>query len=174
MVAIAAAVTGDREYTQTMASQSVSVTRDSKVLETHARSWADVCFDAINTGDADAAIDKAARQLGYPKPRADGPDEVSACYLNGSLPSTFNMLKKYSKPHPHNNDVWTGLLANANTGGENVHRGALLGAVLGAQAGLEGTSDKVFELYDKKSLEKEIDNFVKAVIRRKSNTRLEL
>ena len=48
-------------------------------------------------------------------------------------------------------DVWTALLANANVGGENVHRGCVLGALLGAHSGVErlppqlvdGLADKV-------------------------------
>lgn len=33
-------------------------------------------------------------------------------------------------------DVWAALLENANRGGENVHTGAVLGALLGADAGM--------------------------------------
>jgi ADP-ribosylglycohydrolase len=72
------------------------------------------------------------------------------------------MMAKYM---PHG-DAWTGLVANANVGGENVHRGALLGSFLGARAGLERLPSKMIDgLYNKAELEKEIDAFVKAVLR---------
>jgi ADP-ribosylglycohydrolase len=62
-------------------------------------------------------------------------------------------------------DAWTGLVANANVGGENVHRGSILGAVLGARAGYDRLPSRLENgLYDKASLAQEIDEFVQAVI----------
>jgi len=61
---------------------------------------------------------------------------------------------------------WKALLANANIGGENVHRGAILGAILGARAGDEQLpSDMKEGLYDKNLLRKEIDAFVESIMR---------
>eukprot|EP00854_Cymbomonas_tetramitiformis_P019500 gene19500-23318_t len=37
--------------------------------------------------------------------------------------------------HKYSGNIQQGLLANANTGGENVHRGIVLGALLGAAEG---------------------------------------
>lgn len=57
------------------------------------------------------------------------------------------------------------LLANANIGGENVHRGAVLGALLGASVGRTGIPDHlVHGLKDKVAIEKEIDAFVSVVL----------
>ena len=41
--------------------------------------------------------------------------------------------------------VEEGLLANANCGGENVHRGIVLGAILGASVGVQGVPGMRFE-----------------------------
>jgi ADP-ribosyl-[dinitrogen reductase] hydrolase len=61
---------------------------------------------------------------------------------------------------------WQALLANANIGGENVHRGAILGVILGARAGDEQLpSGMKGGLYDKNLLRKEIDAFVESIMR---------
>mmetsp|Transcript_216 Transcript_216/g.539 ORF Transcript_216/g.539 Transcript_216/m.539 type:complete len:82 (+) Transcript_216:1416-1661(+) len=73
------------------------------------------------------------------------------------------MMAKYTSKE---NDAWTGLVANANVGGENVHRGAVLGAVLGARAGYERLPSKMINgLYNHESIAKEIDEFVNAVMK---------
>ena len=75
------------------------------------------------------------------------------------------MVSKYTTRR--DNDAWTGLIANANIGGENVHRGAILGVVLGARAGLNNLPSQMINgLHDYVKLEKEIDDFVKAVMGR--------
>jgi hypothetical protein len=58
-----------------------------------------------------------------------------------------------------------GLLDNANCGGENVHRGAVLGALWGAHNGSEAASSRfAAQLHDKEALAVEIDAFVDAVL----------
>lgn len=49
----------------------------------------------------------------------------SACYISDSWPSVLYLAYKYA------DEIETGLLANANLGGDNVHRGTVLGAILG-------------------------------------------
>ena len=57
-----------------------------------------------------------------------------------------------------------GVLANANTGGENVHRGIVLGALLGADVGLKGIDVKwIHGLKDHVKIGETIDSFVRAV-----------
>lgn len=64
-------------------------------------------------------------------------------------------------------DIEQILLANANIGGENVHRGAVLGALLGAATGRSGIPEHLLRgLKDVGALEQEIDNFVAAVLPR--------
>jgi len=55
----------------------------------------------------------------------------TACYVEDSVPSVLYLALKYhDRPEQ-------GLVANTNLGGDNVHRGAVLGALLGAENGLE-------------------------------------
>jgi ADP-ribosylglycohydrolase len=49
----------------------------------------------------------------------------SACYISGSWPSVLYLAYKY-RHQPRQ-----GLVANTNLGGDNVHRGCVLGAILG-------------------------------------------
>jgi ADP-ribosyl-[dinitrogen reductase] hydrolase len=68
----------------------------------------------------------------------DDPDEAvvgrrfsTACYVEDSVPSVLYLALKYhDRPEE-------GLIANTNLGGDNVHRGSVLGALLGAANGLE-------------------------------------
>lgn len=50
---------------------------------------------------------------------------TSACYITGSWPSVLYFAYKYC------GDAEQALIANTNVGGDNVHRGAVLGAILG-------------------------------------------
>jgi len=75
---------------------------------------------------------------GFPYLRwLDEPDEAvvgrrlsTACYVEDSVPSVLYLALKYhDRPEE-------GLIANTHLGGDNVHRGAVLGALLGAANGL--------------------------------------
>ena len=48
-----------------------------------------------------------------------------ACYISGSWPSVLYLAYKYAA------EPKQALLVNTNLGGDNVHRGAVLGAILG-------------------------------------------
>ena len=81
------------------------------------------------------------------------------------------MISKYSQPAFLNerDGIWNTLLNNANTGGENVHRAAVLGVILGARVGDENLPQQLKEgLYDKVALEDEINAFVNAVMQKKA------
>lgn len=57
-----------------------------------------------------------------------------------------------------------GLLANANCGGENVHRGIVLGALLGAEAGERGIPEHLKTgLKDYEAINAEIEAFKAAI-----------
>ena len=83
------------------------------------------------------------------------------------------MISKYTQQSPKtgsssssSSSCWRALLANANVGGENVHRGAILGAILGAYAGDEQLPTEMKDgLYEKEAIEKEIDDFVRSVMK---------
>jgi len=68
----------------------------------------------------------------------DDPDDAvvgrrlsTACYVEDSVPSVLYLALKY------HDEPEKGLIVNTNLGGDNVHRGAVLGALLGAENGLE-------------------------------------
>jgi len=67
------------------------------------------------------------------------PDEVvigrrlsPACYIEDAFPASLYLAWKYA------NDFEAGVIANTNVGGDNCHRGAVVGALLGAAAGTAG------------------------------------
>lgn len=75
------------------------------------------------------------------------------------------MISKYTQ-QPPGNACWQALLANANVGGENVHRGAIIGAILGARAGDEQLQPELKDgLHDKEAIAKEIDEFVESIFK---------
>ena len=75
---------------------------------------------------------------------------TSACYISGSWPSVLYFAYKYA------DDTKAALLANANVGGDNVHRGSVLGLILGLISG--SALDSLFsQLTDASEIEKEID-----------------
>jgi ADP-ribosylglycohydrolase len=55
----------------------------------------------------------------------------TACYVEESVPSVIYLALKY------HDEPEQGLIVNTNLGGDNVHRGAVLGSILGAMNGLE-------------------------------------
>jgi ADP-ribosylglycohydrolase len=53
-----------------------------------------------------------------------------ACYIADAFPASLYLAWKYA------DDFEAGLIANANVGGDNCHRGAVVGALLGASTGM--------------------------------------
>lgn len=54
-----------------------------------------------------------------------------ACYIADAFPASLYLAWKYA------DDFETGLIANTNAGGDNCHRGAVVGALLGAAVGMD-------------------------------------
>jgi ADP-ribosylglycohydrolase len=80
----------------------------------------------------------------------------SACYITDSWPSVLYLACKYC------HDLEAGLLSNTNLGGDNIHRGAVLGVILGLA--MAGTSDALYEqLRDRQELDGEITALMNAV-----------
>jgi ADP-ribosylglycohydrolase len=63
----------------------------------------------------------------------------TACYVEDSVPAVIFLALKY---HGKAED---GLIANANLGGDNAYRGAVLGALLGAENGIEAFPERWIE-----------------------------
>lgn len=82
----------------------------------------------------------------------------SACYITDSWPSVLYLAYK------HSDSFEEAVLANTNAGGENCHRGAALGALMGAAHGRSGIPDRfVQELHASKDIGSEIDSYIHAL-----------
>ena len=78
-----------------------------------------------------------------------------ACYISDSWPVVLYLAYKYQ------DDPWQALRVNTNLGGDNVHRGMVLGTLLGLQTDSVATS--WFEkLVDHKIITQEIDALINA------------
>ncbi len=76
-----------------------------------------------------------------------------ACYIKDSWPCVCYLAEKYQ------DDASRGLLVNTNLGGENAHRGSVLGTLLGLSSGT--FDDQHFkQLHQHESLEQEIEHWV--------------
>ena len=87
-----------------------------------------------------------------------GPIFSPACYIEHSVPSVLYLLAKYET------DAEQALIANTEAGGDNCHRGALLGALLGAAGGTSVFPSRWIEqLHDKTAILEEIEYFIETL-----------
>jgi ADP-ribosylglycohydrolase len=77
----------------------------------------------------------------------------SACYISGSWPGVLYLAFKYR------HSVMAGLVANTNLGGDNVHRGAVLGVLLSLATG-SSDLDKFARLHDAALIQQEVEKLV--------------
>jgi ADP-ribosyl-[dinitrogen reductase] hydrolase len=90
------------------------------------------------------------------------PDEVvigrrvsPACYIAEAFPASLYLAWKYA------NDFESGVTANANVGGDNCHRGAVLGALIGGAVGVSRMPQRyVNDLDDSSRLKGQIETIV--------------
>jgi len=111
--------------------------------------------DALaSTAKSSFNLDVADLVRKYPEDRVViGQVFSPACYIDGSWPGVLFLAFKYCT------DIRQALLANTNLGGDNVHRGAVLGTLLGLVNG-ETANDFFDELVDKAAIEEEILSLV--------------
>jgi ADP-ribosylglycohydrolase len=82
-----------------------------------------------------------------------------ACYIEDSFPSVLYLAARY------NQDFEAALIANANAGGDNCHRGAVLGALLGAWLGYDAIPLRWRQgLVAGPAAEQEIDQFINTFV----------
>jgi len=75
-----------------------------------------------------------------------------ACYIADSFPASLYLAWKYA------DDFEGGVIANANVGGENCHRGAVIGALLGGTVGIERIPARFVDgIQDARALRARID-----------------
>jgi len=140
-----------------VARQSVRVTRQSANVEKFVEQLSLTLRPVIEgrASAAEAAQATATRMFNRPLNTAQ-PDPVVACYIDDNWQSLLLLAAKHA-------DFTTCLLANANAGGENVHRGLVLGALMGAQVGSSGIpSELKTGLVHSAEIKLEIDAFVAA------------
>ena len=111
----------------------------------------------------------AAKRLGFPAEaavqhvRRNGASDhyviggllSSACYIDHSLPAALYLAARYP------DDFEMALIANINAGGDNCHRGAVLGALLGSALGVAAIPERWLRgLTAHAELETEIEGFI--------------
>lgn len=155
----------------TAAGSCAATIRKSRIVEDVSSLWGKVVQVAILQND-DESFQESLRQFAMhtiqrePNRSVRDGSTMSACYLQQSLPGMIDMIAKYNpstqqEPTRQGEAVWEGLLANSNVGGENVHRGSIMGAIWGARAGASNLPPKLIHgLYPHDELAKEIDSFV--------------
>lgn len=108
----------------------------------------------IEAGKGHGGFDvKGLISRGLPDRQVVGHVFSSACYISDAWPVVLYFAYKYR------NKPYEGLLANTNVGGDNVHRGMVLGTLLGTLS--SSVAEQWFEkLVDQKSISKEINELV--------------
>eukprot|EP00611_Tribonema_gayanum_P005292 TRINITY_DN1452_c1_g1_i1.p1 TRINITY_DN1452_c1_g1~~TRINITY_DN1452_c1_g1_i1.p1 ORF type:complete len:407 (-),score=181.92 TRINITY_DN1452_c1_g1_i1:555-1775(-) len=158
--AAAAAAAAAREALSAQLARMIRVTRSSAVLPRFADNYARMLLAVLGGGDLRAAVQDAGAELGVDVPAMvrSNEDPMTACYITSAYPALLHYAYKYA------DDPEAALLASTNAGGENVARGCLLGALLGAAHGLRAFPQRfVRDLDDADALYGEIDAFVAAV-----------
>jgi ADP-ribosylglycohydrolase len=158
-VVFCAMTQGGRDAVFSDAQQCVSLFRKSEPLKQYSSVMSALLVALVEGEDLKKALSTTGAVAGIDLERAirqsGGQDPMTACYLPSSFPSMLQLAYKYS----HSPEE--ALLANTNTGGENVARGAVLGAVMGAAHGMKGLPPHLIKgLKAHKEIEAEIDAFI--------------
>lgn len=97
----------------------------------------DILFKTIGRGSYQALASPYNRWISnHSDEEVVGKLVSTACYLEDAMPATLYLALKY------NRNFEKGLTQNTHLGGDNCHRGTALGAILGAQNGLEAIPER--------------------------------
>jgi ADP-ribosylglycohydrolase len=110
----------------------------------------------IHTEYSDKSVDLDALMKEHSEDEILGSVFTTGCYPEQSLPVLMYLLYK------NKFDFKASILANANAGGDNVHRGIILGMLAGA-ANEEIPEELKKGLVEYKNLKQEIEDFVKVI-----------
>ena len=126
----------DEEAALVAVREHVRVTHRGELIETAARDLTKMLVAILNGAEVRASIEKFGNGwVGRKKLEAWAarPDEEvvgailsPACYLQDSFPASLYLAWKYA------DDLEPALIANTNLGGDNCHRGIVVGALVGA------------------------------------------
>ncbi len=149
VIPIAAWYVGQPDEAERAATQHVGLTHAGELMASGVRLITRLLVEVLNGHPLEESLRAAiARQdspfLGHPFERWLGlGDEVvigrclsPACYLQDALPATLYLALKY------HDQPEQALVVNTQLGGDNVHRGAVLGALLGAEHGVAGLPER--------------------------------
>ena len=163
--------TGDRAAVDTALLTQLRLTHRSQQLERYALALGELLMGLIqeSASPAESRIAATAERLGFPatevieRIRRNQQSDLDvigrllspACYIDQSFPSVLYLAARYA------NDFEAALIANTNVGGDNCHRGAVLGAILGAALGFQAIPERwIHGLQARRDLENEIDAFI--------------
>lgn len=172
--AVVLAYRGDRGRLRDALLAQLRLTHRSPLLERYALEFGDLLLSLLAAPDAAAEMLRelalaAAARLGFPAGAVVADAERGrqsdltvigrllspACYIDQSLPAVLYLAARYC------GDLEAALVANTGVGGDNCHRGALLGALMGATHGLAGIPGRWIDgLRDRAELGAEIEAFV--------------
>jgi ADP-ribosylglycohydrolase len=145
------------------AAKALSVTRRSSKLVEYINAAAEVLAALLSGSSIKSVVNDLFPTIAQEVKRRDS-DPMVACYIDGGFPALLFFAHKYGQL-----PVGEALLASANAGGENVHRGAVLGTILGFSSGMQGVSDGFRKgLTAHSDLEAELANVVAAVRNRRN------
>ena len=145
MLPVALYYADDEPEGRRRAIEHLSVTHAGGRMRIAAEAILSILYPVLNGASlVDTIRDEFARQrnphFGFPfrkwlemrDEEVIGPRLSNACYVEDSVPAVIYLALKYA------GEPEEGLITNTNVGGDNVHRGGVLGALLGAQDGFEG------------------------------------
>lgn len=144
-----------REIRNRKIAEVIGTTRKSKVIQPYAELYADILVAVLEGATIREAIDQyASSNIRNAVLVHKSNDPMVACYIDSAFPAMLFFAYKYGE------DVEKAILASANAGGENVARGALLGALVGAQHGFSAFPQWTHELKSKETIMTEIHQLV--------------
>lgn len=146
-VVLAVAAQGDVEQAVQAGLKQLRLTHQSQPLEVFASAYCRLLAQLVYMppqslvpllqAQAPALGKGLSALLGQAASHQDSPTQVvgglysPACYIQDSLPSVLYLAARYA------DDFEAALIANTNAGGDNCHRGSVLGALLGAWLGFD-------------------------------------
>lgn len=162
---------GDQKTANTAALTQLRLTHRSSKLERYALEFSGLLVRLIQGPQNQLAslACTAAERLGFPatevieRIRHQHQSDQSviggllspACYIEHSFPAVLYLAARYP------DDIEAALIANTNAGGDNCHRGAVLGAILGAALGVAAIPERwIGGLTAHAALEVEIERFI--------------
>jgi ADP-ribosylglycohydrolase len=162
---------GDRAAVDAALLTQLRLTHRSHKLERYARALGELLVRLVQDSEPPVGplACTLAERLGFPaaaviaqveRERGSDLDVIGgrlspACYIDQSFPAVLYLAARYA------DDFEAALIANTNAGGDNCHRGAVLGAILGAALGHGAIPERwIHGLWARAELEQEIETFI--------------